>query len=42
MASDPKPRKVKFVVEVNNVVSGPAGSAMVIALPNDLDSESLF
>ena len=43
MASDSKPRKIKkFVVEVNNVVSDPAGSAMVIALTNDLDSESLF
>ena len=38
-----KPRKVKqFVVEVDNVVFGPAGSATATALPNDLDSESLF
>ena len=38
-----KPGKVKqFIVEVDNVVFGPAGSAMATALPNDLDSESLF
>ena len=43
MASDSKPRKVKkFVVGVNNVVSDPAVSEMVIALTNDLDSEFLF
>ena len=38
-----KPRKVKqFVVEVNNVVFGPAGSVMATALLNDLDTKSLF
>ena len=43
VASDSKPRKVKkFVVEVDNIVFGPSGSATATALTNDLDSESLF
>jgi hypothetical protein len=43
VASDSKLRKVKkFIVEVDNVVFGPVGSAAVLTLTNDLDSESLY
>ena len=43
VTSDSKPRKVKkFIMEVDSVVFGPAGSAAVSTSTNDLDSESLY
>ena len=42
-ASKFEPQKIKkFFLEVDNIVFGPAGAAMVMTLTNCLDSESLF